>query len=80
MASRSFLESLKKDQILSAKVEEVTSLEEALVNFHGELLLIRNNTGKVLQVGDVIALQVQSTRPLKFEIFKSQSSKFQRVV
>jgi hypothetical protein len=80
MASKSFLNSLKKDQILNATVEEVTSPLEALVNFHGELLLISNNTGKELKKGDSIKLQVLSTIPLRFNVFNPQKLKFQRVV
>lgn len=80
MASRSFLNSLEKDQILIANVEEVTSSSEALVNFQGELLLISNNTGQKLKQGDKITLQVLSVDPLRFHIFNPQSTKFQRVV
>ena len=80
MASRAFLQSLEKNQILRARVEDVTSPTEALVDFHGELLLIANNTGQKLKPGDPITLQVQSINPLKFHIFNPLGVKFQRVV
>ncbi|XGC81397.1 hypothetical protein ACES2L_02720 [Bdellovibrio bacteriovorus] len=72
------MKSLKKGQILKAKVEEVTSPTSALCNFQGELLLIANHTGKPLQVNDPITLQVVSVNPLQFEIFNSR--KFERVI
>lgn len=80
MASRSFVKSLEKDQILRARVEEVSSSTELLCNFHGELLLIFNSTGQVFKVGDAISLQVMSVSPLRFQIFNPASAKFQRVV
>lgn len=80
MASRSFIQSLKKGQILLARVEEVNSGTETLCNFVGELLLVSNHTGQVFKKGDPIKLQVRSLDPLQFHIFDSRSSKFERVV
>lgn len=80
MASQKFLRSLEKDQILRARVEEVTSPTEALCNFQGELLLISNYSGRLLKVGDPITLQVVSVTPLRFQVFESGLTKFQRVV
>lgn len=80
MASRAFLQSLEKGQILRAQVEEVTSVTEALCSFQGELLLISNHTGQVFKKGDPITLQVKSVTPLQFQVFDSRRTKFQRVV
>ena len=80
MATRSFFLSLEKDQIVRAIVEEVNSVEEVLCAFRGELLLLSNKTGRVFKKGDPIALQVQSTRPLSFQIFDGSNKNFQRVV
>ncbi|WII70755.1 hypothetical protein QJS83_09810 [Bdellovibrio sp. 22V] len=80
MASRSFLRSLEKGQILNALVEEVTSDREALCNFQGELLLISNQTGKKLKKGDPVRLQVLSLHPLQFQIFDGRGSQFKRVI
>lgn len=80
MASRSFLNSLEKDQILRAIVEDVMSPTEALCNFQGELLLISNSTGQILKKGDPIRLQVKSVAPLLFHVFDSRNLKFERVV
>lgn len=80
MASRAFLNSLEKGKILRALVEEVTSSTEVLCNFQGELLLISNYTGLAFKKGDPIRLQVKSVNPLKFQIFDSRNSKFERVV
>ena len=80
MASRSFIKSLQKGQILQAIVEEVTSAKEALCNFQGDLLLVGNHTGLPLKKGDPIKLQVISTQPLQFQIFDAKNMRFQRVV
>ncbi|MGZ3772799.1 MAG: hypothetical protein ACXVCN_03775 [Bdellovibrio sp.] len=80
MASKTFLHSLKKGQILRATVEEVTSRKEILCNFQGELLLVSNLTGNTLQKGDHIQFQVKSVDPLEFQIFNPRNQKFERVV
>ncbi|AFY00305.1 hypothetical protein Bdt_0597 [Bdellovibrio bacteriovorus str. Tiberius] len=80
MASRAFLKSLEKGQILHAQVEEVTSPTELLCNFQGELLLIFNHTGSGFKKNDPISLQVLSINPLRFQVFSPSSPKFQRVV
>lgn len=78
MASRAFLKSLKKGQILKAKIEEVQSAQ-ILCNFQGELLLVGNHTGKSFRQDEPISLQVLSTDPLQFQIF-SDTRSFQRVI
>lgn len=78
MASRAFLKSLKKGQILHAKIEEVQS-SQLLCDFHGELLLVGNHTGKVFKKEEPISLQVIHVDPLQFQIF-SNTKHFQRVV
>ncbi len=78
MASRAFLKSLEKGQILRATVEEVQSAQ-LLCNFQGELLLVGNHTGKSFKKEDPISLQVLRTDPLQFQIF-SDSKQFQRVI
>ena len=78
MASRAFLKSLKKGQILHAKIEEVQS-SQLLCNFHGELLLVGNYTGKVFKKDEPISLQVIHADPLQFQIFSS-AKQFQRVI
>lgn len=80
MASRAFLNSLKKDQILHAKVEEISSVTGILLNFQGDLLRISNLTGQIISKGQSIRLQVISLQPLQFQVFDSHSSRFQRVV
>lgn len=80
MASLSFIKSLQKGQILRATVEESTSATEALCNFQGELLLIFNHTGQAFKKGDPVRLQVVSIHPLRFHIFDSRKTKFERVV
>lgn len=80
MASRAFLRSLEKGQILRAIVEEAASSTEALCNFQGELLLVANHTGQGFKKGDPIRLQVKSIDPLQFHIFDSRNLKFERVV
>ncbi|WP_291515422.1 hypothetical protein [Bdellovibrio sp. ArHS] len=74
------MNSLQKDQILHAIVEEVTSAKETLCNFQGELLLVGNHTGLPLKKGDPIKLQIISTHPLQFQIFDAKNMRFQRVV
>lgn len=78
MASRAFLRSLEKGQVLHAKVEEVQS-SQLLCNFHGELLLVGNHTGRKFEQGEPISLQVLHINPLQFQIF-SKHGQFQRVV
>lgn len=78
MASRAFLRSLKKGQILKAKIEEVQS-SQLLCNFEGELLLVGNHTGKSFKKEEPVFLQVISSDPLQFQIF-SNSGSFQRVI
>lgn len=78
MASRTFLKSLQKGQILQAQVEEVQAAQ-LLCNFEGELLLVGNHTGRLFQRHEPISLQVLQTDPLRFQIF-SKNRSFQRVV
>jgi hypothetical protein len=78
MASQAFLLSLKKGQILRAKIEEVQS-SQLLCNFQGELLLVGNHTGKVFKKDEPISLQVISSDPLQFQIFSS-AGQFTRVI
>lgn len=78
MASRAFLKSLKKGQILPAIIEEIQSAQ-ILCNFEGELLLVGNHTGKSFRKGEPISLQVIHIDPLQFQIF-SGSGSFQRVI
>ena len=80
MASQDFLKSLIKGQILHSTVEEKQSDLGILCNFNGQLLRISNYTGKAFEKGQAVRLQVKSTDPLEFQIFESQSPKFQRVV
>lgn len=80
MASKVFLSSLEKGQILPAVVEEVAANTELLCNFQGELLLISNHTGLTFKKGEPICLQVMGVNPLKFKIFDVRSPKFERVV
>lgn len=78
MASVAFLKSLKKGQILRAKIEEVQS-SQILCNFQGELLLVGNHTGKFFLKDEPISLQVIHTDPLQFQVFTGAGS-FQRVI
>lgn len=80
MVAKSFLQSLKKGQIVNARVEEISSGGGTLCSFNGELLLITNHTEQKFKVGDPIKLQVKSLNPLHFHIFDSRLSKFERVV
>jgi len=80
VASREFLRSLEKGQILHAVVEEAASAQEVLCNFQGELLLISNYTGRRLKKGEPVRLQVHSVHPLRFEIFSPDGPHFKRVI
>lgn len=80
MATKAFLNSLEKGQILRAMVEDVTSNTELLCNFQGELLLIANHTGIKFKKGDPIRLQVKSVDPLRFQIFGLRNLRFERVI
>ncbi|MDG0816930.1 hypothetical protein [Bdellovibrio svalbardensis] len=80
MASKAFLTSLKKGQILHAQVEDISSVTGILLNFQGDLLRISNLTGQMISKGQSIRLQVMSLEPLQFQVFNSHSTRFQRVV
>lgn len=80
MASKAFLTSLKKGQILHATVEDVSSLTGILLNFQGDLLRISNLTGQIISKGQGVRLQVMNLDPLQFQVFDASSAKFQRVV
>ena len=80
MASAAFLRSLKKGQILNARVEDITPAEGLLCNFEGQLLRISNHSGLGIVKGQAIKLQVTQTDPLSFQIFDPNSVRFSRTV
>lgn len=78
MASQAFLRSLKKGQILRAKIEEIQSTQ-ILCDFQGELLLVGNHTDKSFRKEEPVFLQVINVDPLQFQIFTGTGA-FQRVI
>lgn len=80
MASRAFLSSLKKGQILHAVVEDISSTTGVLLNFQGDLLRISNLTGQMISKGQSIRLQVRNLSPLEFQVFDTQNNRFLRTV
>lgn len=79
MATQAFFRSLKKGQVLRAKVEDISSITGILLNFDGDLLRISNLTGSMIAKGQMIQLQVRSVDPLEFQVFSVSSPRFERL-
>lgn len=67
---------LKLGQLFEASIVEKISNKEFIVNYHGSLLRIRNESQNSFQMGDLIELQVKSLNPYSFRW--NQSIKNQR--
>lgn len=55
------------DRVVAEVVEKVT-VSDYIASFNGDLIRITNNTGRSLQTGEKISLEVQSINPLKFRL------------
>jgi len=67
-----FLLSLREGDVCEAKVDELLEGANAIVNFRGNLVRVKNNTS--LKTGDRISLRVKSLSPdLVFEVIKSHA-------
>ena len=55
-------------QRIWAKVEEIQAHKEILINHEGDLIRVLNLADQVLKPGDLVCLEVEALRPLKFRI------------
>lgn len=62
---------LKVGQRVSARVEDLLPEGEILASFQGDLLRIRNVTGRRFTIGQNVSLQVMAVQPLKFQLVKT---------
>jgi hypothetical protein len=68
---------LKTGQQVEAIVSECFPDGDVLVDFHGDLVRVKNRTGLRLEVGDFIRLRVLTVRPLSFQ-FVARPKEFRR--
>lgn len=61
------LSRLKIGQDLVAQVAECFADGDVLVDFHGDLIRVKNQTAKRFFPGDMIPLRVTSIKPLGFQ-------------
>lgn len=67
-----------RGEVVRAKVIEVQKAGGILVDIEGLLFLVRNQSARSLQAGDLLSLEVLSISPLEFRI--PSGSSFRRMV
>ena len=68
------LANVKKGDILQARVSEVLSADEFIVDFSGDLMRIKNKTQRSLRAGQFVSLIVFQVSPLGFRLAKARKS------
>ncbi len=70
MSTKDQVLSLKTGQKVWATVEDVLVGEELIVNYHGDLLRVANQSQRRFRPGQRIQLNVTSTTPLQFQLLE----------
>ena len=65
---------LKPGDTLEGRVRECLDNEHLIVSFEGDLLNVHNQSRQSFAEGDVLALRVESIRPLRFKIVSERLS------
>ncbi len=60
---------LRVGEVVKAQVVENVSAENFIVSFSGDLIRVKNQTGKLFDIGQQIHLKVTSLNPLSFSYF-----------
>lgn len=71
---------IKKGQRLSAEVIEVISGQMCIVNLHGDLIRIKNSTGRIFAPGDSMKLEVVGVNPLSFKVVSESTTRFSKTI
>jgi hypothetical protein len=62
------LPDVKLGQTIKAKVDDILPGNELLINFHGDLIRVANETTKIIKRGQMIELIVTAIKPLQFRL------------
>lgn len=62
------LNEIQLGQKLLARIEEVVSQNNFIVNFDGDLIRVTNNSNQVIRAGDMVEVIVTSVKPLSFKL------------
>ncbi len=65
----------KQNQKVWALVEEVIAQGEVIINFSGDLVRVKNETGKLLRTGQRVQVRIDETQPLKLSLVAPQLSR-----
>ena len=57
----------KKGQTVWVDIVEIQEDHQLLVDYNGNLILVKNSTGRSLQIGQRLKLIVATTNPLHFQ-------------
>lgn len=64
---------LRVNQIVMAKLIELQNDGSVIVSFQGRLLRLKNESNQKFKLGEMIALVVTATKPLRFRLAQSKS-------
>jgi hypothetical protein len=76
---KKILESLKKGQRIAVSIVEIHESHELLVAYKGELIRVKNTSGRRFEIGENILLVVNQTLPLEFSLVGEQRL-FSRII
>jgi hypothetical protein len=62
-----------RGQVVLAKVIELVSREVVIVSIYGKLMRVINESGRVIELNEVIELKVLQTSPLQFKMCVQES-------
>lgn len=65
---------------MQAKVIEVLPDKACIVSFNGDLVRVKNSTGRIFLAGDTVKLKVSQLDPLSFQIPTSSNRHLDRQV
>ena len=63
---------LKVGDVVNADVVEVLGSDTLIVSFNGDLVRVANESPRHFEKGHRIPLQVATTRPLSFKLFRGR--------
>lgn len=59
---------LQRGQIVNGEVVDILSHNEVIVNFRGDLVRVSNQSGQIMEIGQILKLKVTSVHPLSFQL------------
>lgn len=71
---------LKKGDLVQAKVIEILPDRACIVSFNGDLVRVKNSSGRIFSAGDTVKLKVTHLDPLSFQIPTSSNRHLDRQV